>query len=135
MVSGRPGIGIGFGEEAVDGGLEFDDRTEHAVLEPPPRQFREEALDGIEPGAGFRGEVEDEARMPRQPSPHLGMFVSGIVVDDHVDQLTDWRLGLDRVEETDELLMPVTLHAAANHLALDHVESGKQCGRVVPCRL
>ena len=29
-------IGIGFGEEAVDGGLEIDNRSEHAPLEPPP---------------------------------------------------------------------------------------------------
>ena len=30
-------------------GLEINDGMEHAVLEPPPRQFGEEALDGIEP--------------------------------------------------------------------------------------
>jgi hypothetical protein len=29
------GSALVFFEEAVDGGLEFDDRSEHAVLEPP----------------------------------------------------------------------------------------------------
>ena len=33
---------------------------------------------------------------------------------------------LDGVEEADELLMPVALHAAADHRALQHVEGGEQ---------
>jgi hypothetical protein len=45
---GSPGEGfgvvVGFGEEAVDGGLQLDNRAEHAALEPPPRQLAEEAL-------------------------------------------------------------------------------------------
>ena len=58
-------IGIGFGEGAIDGGLQFDDRSEDAPLEPPSGQPREQSLDRIEPGARFGGEVKDEARMPR----------------------------------------------------------------------
>jgi hypothetical protein len=34
-----------------------------------------------------RCEVEAEARMMTQPSDHPGVLVSGIVVQDHVDQL------------------------------------------------
>jgi hypothetical protein len=41
--------GIVFPDEAIDGGLEVDERMEDAVLEPPPRELCEEALDGIEP--------------------------------------------------------------------------------------
>jgi hypothetical protein len=37
-------------EEAVDGGLEIDDRTEDAAFEAALGQFGEEALDRIEPG-------------------------------------------------------------------------------------
>jgi hypothetical protein len=33
---------------------------------------------------------------------------------------------LDRVEKADELLMPVALHAPADHRALQDVQSGKQ---------
>lgn len=36
-------------EEAIDGGLEVDDRVEDAALEAPFRQLGEEALDGVEP--------------------------------------------------------------------------------------
>jgi hypothetical protein len=41
--------GVVFADEAVDGGLEIDDGMEDAVLEPAPREFGEETLDGIEP--------------------------------------------------------------------------------------
>src|ERR1700681_4932149 len=44
------GIIVGFAEEAVDGGLEVDDRAEHAPFEAALGQFGEEALDGVEPG-------------------------------------------------------------------------------------
>ena len=125
-------FGIGFGEEAVDGGLKIDNRVEHAAFEPPPRQPGEQSLDGIEPGARFRGEVEDEARMPRQPSPHLGVLVGGVVVEDDMDDFADRDLRLDGVEKADELLMAVALHTAADHLALEHIESGEQRGRAVP---
>lgn len=38
-------------DEAVDGGLEINQRMEDAALEPPPGELDEEALDGIEPRA------------------------------------------------------------------------------------
>ena len=41
------------------------------------------------------------------------MFVGGIVVDDGMDSLAGWDGALDRIEETDELLVAVVLHAAA----------------------
>ena len=50
---GGPGEGprviIGLLQEAVDRGLEFDDRAEDAALETAAGQFGEEALDGVEP--------------------------------------------------------------------------------------
>ena len=63
---------------------------------------------------------------------HLGMLVGGIVVEDDVNDLADRRLGLDGVEEADELLMAVPLHAAADDIALDDVEGGEQGGRTMP---
>jgi hypothetical protein len=40
-------------------------------------------------------------------------------------------LSLDRIEKANELMMPVALHAAANDLAVEHVEGGEQGGRAV----
>ena len=43
----RFGIGIGFLQEAVDGGLEIGDACEDAAFEPPPCQLGEEALTAL----------------------------------------------------------------------------------------
>ena len=48
-------------EEAVDGGLKVDDGSEDAALQPQFAQCGEEALDGVEPRGGGRGEVEGPA--------------------------------------------------------------------------
>jgi len=44
------GIIVGFPEEAVDGGLEIDDRAVRAAFESAFGQLGEEALDSVEPG-------------------------------------------------------------------------------------
>ena len=40
---------------------------------------------------------------------HLGVLVGGVVVEDDVDHLAGRHRALDRVEEADELLVPVAL--------------------------
>ncbi len=50
-------------DEAVDGGLQIDDRVEYAAFQAALGKLGEEALDGVEPRAGCWGEVEGEARM------------------------------------------------------------------------
>jgi len=62
------GIGIGFLQKAVDGGLEIGDALEDAAFEPTPCQLGEEALDRVEPGGGGWGEVEMKALVPPEPS-------------------------------------------------------------------
>ena len=59
------------------------------------------------------------------------MLVGGVVVEDGVDHLAGRDLALDGVEEADELLMPVALHAAADHRAVEHVQRGEQRRRAV----
>lgn len=110
---------IGFGDEAVDGGLKLRHGTEDAAFQPPLGQLGEIALDGIEPGTGCRREVEDEARMAFQPCQDLGMLVvGGIIVEHDVDHVSGRYFGFNLIEETNELLMAVALHATADHLAL-----------------
>ena len=126
------GMVVGLGEEAVDGILQLRERSEHAALEATAGELGEEAFDRIEPGCGGRGEVERPAGMPGQPLAHPRMLVGRIVVDDGVDYFPHRDLLLDRVEEADELLMPVALHVAADDGAVEDVEGGKQRGRAVP---
>ena len=77
-------------------------------------------------------EVEGEALVAAEPGAHLGMLVGGVVVEDHMDALAGRDIGLDGVEEADELLVAVALHAAPDDLALEHVEGGEQGGRAMP---
>jgi hypothetical protein len=45
------GVMVCLGDEAVDGGLEIDDRAKDATLEASLGKFGEEGLDSIEPRA------------------------------------------------------------------------------------
>ena len=76
--------------------------------------------------------MEGPAAMPYQPSTHFGMVVGGIVVDDGMDRLSQRHLGLDGVEEADELLMPMPLHVATDDRAVENVQRGKQRRRSMP---
>ena len=62
------GVIVGFLQEAVDGGLEIDNRVEDPAFEAAFGQFGEEALDRIEPRGGGWGGVEMKALVPPEPS-------------------------------------------------------------------
>jgi hypothetical protein len=55
-----------------------------------------------------------------------------VVVDDGLDQLACWDIALDGVEEADELLVPVPLHAPSDHPPVQHVQRREQRGRAMP---
>lgn len=44
------GIFVLLGEEAVDRGLQVDERMEHTAFEPPAGELGEKSFDGVEPG-------------------------------------------------------------------------------------
>ncbi len=45
------GVMVGLGDEAVDGGLQVGDGTEHAPLEPASGELGEEAFHRVQPRA------------------------------------------------------------------------------------
>jgi len=75
--------------------------------------------------------------MPRQPFPDLGVLVGGVIVEDDVNCLAGRDVTLERAQEADERLVPVALHVARPHRALEHPGSrpgqafqrGEQGGR------
>jgi len=115
-----------FGEESVDGLLEIGDGSEDAALQTLFGQLGKVPFHGIEPGTRCRREVEDEALVPVEPGAHLGMLVRCVVVENDMDDFSGRNLGLDCVQEADELLMTVPLHVAADDGSVEHVEGGKQ---------
>ncbi len=76
--------------------------------------------------------MERPAWVALQPSHHLGVLVGGIIVQNRVDELAGWHRRLDRVQEADELLMPVTLLAPANDGTVQHIRSREQGRGPVP---
>ena len=66
-----------------------------------------------------------------EPGQDLRVLVGAVVVEDGVDQLAGRHRRLDGVEEAQELLVAVPLHAAAQHRAVEHVQRGEQRGRAV----
>ncbi|MDT4862971.1 hypothetical protein FQZ97_976560 [compost metagenome] len=100
---------------------------EDTVFQSSPGELSEEPLDGVQPGTGCRNEVEGPAWVPRQPGPNFGLFVCGVVVQDDVNRLVLGQLSFNRVEEADELLMPVTLHVAADDGAVENIQGREKC--------
>ena len=70
--------------------------------------------------------MECPSRMTFEPSSNIGMLMGGVVVDDGVDGLSHRNLVLDSVEETDELLMAMALHVAADHPPVEDIDRGEQ---------
>ena len=67
-------ISVGFGEEALDGGLQST-MDRNTRVESLLRQLGEITFDG-EPRRGGGSEMERPTRMTDQPFTNLGMFVS-----------------------------------------------------------
>jgi hypothetical protein len=126
------GMGVVMVEEPIDGGLQIGHRSEDAAFESSLRQGGEEALDGVEPGCRGRREVKGPTWIADQPLSHGGVLVGGVVVEDRVDGLSGGDLALDGVQEADELLMPMTLHIAADHRSVEDVHGREQGRRTVP---
>lgn len=66
--------------------------------------------------------------MTLEPAANLGGLVCRVVVQDRVDDLSGGDLALQRIQEADELLVPVTLHIHTRHRAFEHVQGGEQRG-------
>ena len=93
--------------------------------------FAEPTLHHVHPRTRSRDEVQMEAWMSSEPGFHARVLVGRVVVHDDVQIEFGGGLHIDRVEEANELLMPMARHALANHLAIEHAESREQGGRAV----
>ena len=59
------------------------------------------------------------------------MFMGAVIVQDNLNDFAGRYLSLDGIEEADELLMSVALHAAADNPAVENIESGEERGSAV----
>ncbi len=80
---------------------EVGDRAQGPALEPLAGERGEEALGGVEPGAGV-GVVEGPACITNEPGHDRGVLVSPVIVEDGMNHLADLDLSLDGIEKADE---------------------------------
>ena len=76
--------------------------------------------------------MENETRVAIEPGTNVAVFVSCIVVENDVDDLADRNLRLNGVQESNEFLMTMTLHVAADDRAVEDVEGGEQRRGAMP---
>ena len=69
-------------------------------------------------------------RVPLEPLPHLGGFVRGVVVDDHMDVKARLDTPFDLPHEAEKLLMTVARQAVMDHLPGGYIQRREQ-GRCV----
>ena len=86
------------------------------------------ALDEVQPRTRRRNEVKVESGMSSNPGFDPWVFVGCVVVHDQMQIEMRWRLDIDLVEETNELLVSLTCHAVADHFAIEHAQCGEQRG-------
>src|SRR5450759_1956732 len=75
----------------------------------------------------------DKARMPFEPSLHLGMLVRAIVVHHQVQGHLARKLLVQTAQKFQKLLMPMPLVALADDPALQDFQGGKQGSRAIAC--
>ena len=70
--------------------------------------------------------MEHEAGMTLQPSPHLGMLMSPVVIHDQMQWNLARELLVDGAQEFQELLMAMPLIALTNHLPLQRLQRSEK---------
>src|SRR5438552_13312197 len=104
---------------------------EAAATNPFVGQLAKLAFGHVEPGTRRRNEMQMESRMAVEPAFHPRMFVRPVVVDDQMQIELGRGDAIDRLQEPEKLLMPMTGHTIPDHFAVEHAEGRKQGGRAV----
>ena len=124
------GVFVPVGQEAGDGLLQARDAVEAAAANGLRGDQAEPALDQVEPRGAGRGEVQMKARMGGQPVLYRGMLVGAVVVADQMQFQLGVALG-QRLQEGDELGVPMAPVATRMDLAAGHLQRGEQAGGTV----
>src|SRR5664279_2504202 len=73
-----------------------------------------------------------EAGMSVEPGLHFGMFVRGVVVQNHMDVHSGRSLGVNRAKKLQPLLMPMSGSPFGQDFSVEIIERGKERDRAVP---
>lgn len=102
--------------------------AETATANALVRQLAEPPLHHVQPRTRCRNEVEMEAWMPPEPGRDTWVRMGPVVVHDQVQVEMGQRLGVDLLEESDELLVPMPRHAITDDGPIEHAQRREQSG-------
>ena len=85
----------------------------------------------VEPRTGCGNEMQMEPWVTFQPGSNTRMFMGSIIVDDQVQSQIGRHFGVDAFQKPNKFLMSVTRHAIADHSAIEHAKSSKECGGTI----
>ena len=69
-----------------------------------------------------------EARVPTEPGLDARMLMRAIIVDDQMKLHSGRSLGINLLQKSNELLMPMPWHAVSYDSSIKHAECGEQGG-------
>lgn len=90
-----------------------------------------EPLDYVQPRCAGRGEVHDQARVPRQPLLNIGVAVYGVVIHDQMQAQMLGSATVDEAQELESLAVAMPRLAHRDHAAVQRVERCEQRGRAM----
>jgi len=112
------------------------DQFRGALETSPPDPFlgevAEPPLHKVQPGRTCRREVQCEPRVLLQPSLHLGLFVSPIVVHNQMQRRPLRKLPIQPPQEAQKLLVTMPGHALADNSPIQDIQCREQGGGTMP---
>ena len=66
-----------------------------------------------------------KARVPTEPGLDAGMLVCTVIVYDQMELQGGRCLGIDLLEKSNELLVPMARHAVPYDFSIEHIERGE----------
>ena len=105
---------------------------EVTALQAAPRQFGEETLHRIHPGAGGGYEVKVPVGVRVQPGMHIGSLRRGVVVQDHMHGGAGGAVGGQMIQKGQELLLAMPGLRLGGDLSGLHVQRGAERGGAMP---
>ena len=127
------GMAIEFIHGSHDAILEFLFGCNADVAQRRAREFGEEALDEVEPGAVLGREGEFEAAGGLIGKPSLGLFgdVRRMIVEDQLDRGVGRIGGVDKLEKFNEFAAAVAVLNEGVNLTGQQIDAGHQTDRAV----
>ena len=110
----RSGMFIPYGQEFRDRLLQILHAVERSPAHTLGGQFGKPTLDEIKPTGTGGHQVGDETRMRLQPSSHLGLLVSPVVVHHQTQGRGAREFLVETPQKAQELLMAMTLKALSD---------------------